>query len=195
MRLLPIFQGFFQGNKVDLVKKFGTSPFLCVLCLWITLAGTGLYCMKSTVFDGVYSHVQLIHQSAVVESYHDVVYAFHFRSFVGKSNRVTASVSSSPDSWAMWDCRDDSDEDAGMDREDEGEDEISYDAALEVAVVSNAQGCNKKTTKVTSKSSSHSARMILQNLLIKSRTGFPHRRTLSGIFSRPPYVLFMTYLI
>ena len=178
------------------MKKFIAYSFLCVLSFWISPAGTGLCCAKSTVFDGVYSHVlKQIHQSAAVESYHAVLDTFHFRSLAVKPNRVTASVSSSPDGWAMWDYRDYSDEDAGMDRKDEGEDEISYEAASEVAVVSNAQGCNKKTTKVTSKSSSPSARMILQSLLIKSRTGFPHRRTLSGIFSRPPYVLFMTYLI
>ena len=186
-----------QGqNRVDFVKALSIYSFLCLLGLWISPAVAGACCAKSAVFAEVHSHVQLlIHQSGTVGSYRAGAGASTFRSFAEKPNRVNASASSSPEGLVSWDCRDYSDEDADMDRKDEGEEEISCKAASEIAVRPNSRGRNRKTSRVISKSSSRPAGLIRQNPLIESRFSFTHRKIFSGVFPRPLYTLFMTRLI
>lgn len=167
---------------------------LCVLCLCLSPGAAWASDAESAVYAGARSHIQLqTPRNAAAEACDADAGGPCPQTAVGRTNVVTGPL---PQDGLVLRCWDGSfHEDADISRQDDGDEGIPGEATSQAGVVCDSRGYGKRITRSASRSSSHSAGLVLQHSVIVSTRGFARHRIPPPALPTSLYALHATYLI
>ena len=167
---------------------------LCVLCLCLSPGAAWASDAESPALPGAYVLNQLqTPRNGAVEACDADAGCSCPQTAVGRTNGVTGPLPQDGLVLRYWDgC---SHEDADISRQDDGEEGIPGEATSEAGVVCDSRGYGKRITRSASRSSSHSAGLVLQNSAIVSTRGFARHSVPPPALPTSLYALHATYLI